>query len=116
MPYYRITSILQQRGFARGPVLWFVPPNTPLRDDIEAPTARDAVLRLMAIDHVDIGPDAPVRGSPILHRWFFPRTVTVAAYVDEFLAHQRRFAYRTAQGPHRRVLSVEERPATSTHA
>jgi hypothetical protein len=116
MPTFAITSRVYHAGWNPAPVLWFVPPNMPTVSEVDAPTARDAVVRLMAIDGVRIEGDEPVRGSSILHRWFFPRTVTAATYIDEFLAGRRQFSYR-APSMKRRVLSVREQSATpSTHA
>jgi hypothetical protein len=116
MPTFAITSRVNHSGWNPAPVLWFVPLNMPTVSEVDAPAARDAVMRLMAIDGLRIEADEPVRGSAILHRWFFPRTVTTAAYIDEFLAGRRRFSYR-APSMKRRVLSVREKSATpSTHA
>jgi hypothetical protein len=118
MPTFTITSRVLHAGWNTAPVLWFVPDNMPTVREVDAPTARDAVMRLMAIDGLRIEADEPVRGSAILHRWFFPRTVTTAAYIDEFLAGRRRFSYQ-ALSMTRRVLSVAEKGAptgASAHA
>jgi hypothetical protein len=116
MPTFAITSRVYHSGWNPAPVLWFVPPNMPTVSEVDAPAARDAVVQLMAIDGLRIEADEPVRGSAILHRWFFPRTVTAAAYIDEFLAGRRRFSYQ-ARSMRRRVLSVQEKSAAdSTNA
>lgn len=114
MPPYRITFSRQARGSGSAPVLWFVPMPRDMFPEtesvsIEAPNAREAVIRFMARQHMDVQPDQPVRESPILHRWLLSRTVTIGDYIDSFLSKRRRsLVFRAKDGVRCRILSVEE--------
>lgn len=105
MPYYKIKSSWERKG-----LLGLKPsPRLTGYQDIEAATARDAVLQVMAHYHEDINGKIPVKGSPVLHTWFLPGSVTISEYIDDFLKHQSRsFVFLMGKGNYRRILSVKE--------